>query len=71
MCSPTRDLNFPEDQIVAKSASIMKIYDKKSTGQLDKLAFVKLYAHFKEKESARLALFYQDLAAIEVTEVSV
>ena len=43
--------------------------DRDRDGQLDKTEFVKLYAHFKEKESKRLSQFNKDLMAIQVTKV--
>jgi hypothetical protein len=63
------DLGFPEEEVTKKAAQLMKIYDKDSDGQLDEAEFVKLYAHFKEKESARLAHFAKDLQAIAITKV--
>ena len=54
---------------MAKAAAIMKLYDKSGKGMLDKTAFVKLYVHFKDKESARLKAFCKDLEAIQVTKV--
>jgi hypothetical protein len=73
------DLGFPEDQIQSKAASIMNLYappasskgPKSATGGalLDRNAFVKVYAHFKEKESARLAAFSKDRQAIAMTKV--
>jgi hypothetical protein len=71
------DLGFQEDQIQSKAAAIMKMYAPVALAKssaaggtlLDRDAFVKVYAHFKEKESARLAAFTKDRQAIAVTKV--